>query len=56
MYRYYMYKYIHLSEFVKTWTLGFRLSPGAAQIQCTGQKMWWAWRLGRHMRIAQELP
>ena len=38
MYRYYMYKYINLSEFVKTWTLGFRLAPGAAQLQRTGAK------------------
>jgi len=55
MYRYYMYKYINLSEFVKTWTLGLRLAPGAAQLQRTGQKMLWAWRLGRHRRIAQGL-
>ena len=27
--------YIYLSDFVKTWPLGFRLAPGAARLQAS---------------------
>ena len=31
----YIYIYIYLSDFVKTWPLGSRLVPGAAQLQAS---------------------
>ena len=31
----YTYIYIYLSDFVKTWPLGSRLAPGAAQLQAS---------------------
>ena len=31
----YIYIYIYLSDFVKTWPLGFRLAPSAARFQAS---------------------
>ena len=44
---------IYLSDFVKTWPLGFRLASGAALLQASAvSKQVGAWHLGRYSWIA----
>ena len=53
-----IYIYIYLSDFVKTWPVGFRLGPGEARLQASPvrKNVGGGCCLGRYGWIAQGLP